>query len=108
MPLDGGAGASRRPAGGAYGSPRKAESDESDQDAPGGEPSSGKRRADVTAVDLGYTGRRSRASHATVDDSYEADEDTGYSGYGAPAPDEYGPDPMAERFENWRQSTDNW
>jgi hypothetical protein len=105
MPLNGGAGASRRPAGGAYGSPRNAESD---QDSPGGEPSSGKRRADETAVDLGYTGRRSRASHATADDSYEADEDTSYSGYGAPAPDEYGPDPMAERFENWRQSTDDW
>jgi hypothetical protein len=32
-----------------------------------GEPAGGKRRADVTAVDLGYTGRRSRPDHMSPD-----------------------------------------
>ena len=42
-------------------------------DAPGVDPAgdlpSGKRRADVTAIDLGYTGRRSRANHASTEDN---------------------------------------
>jgi hypothetical protein len=49
---------------------------------------SGKRRADVTAVDLGYTGRR----HYDDEDDFGLgpDENTGYTDYGAPAPDQYG------------------
>ncbi|MFG1605810.1 hypothetical protein [Actinoplanes sp. NPDC049265] len=44
---------------------------------PGGD-QGGKRRADVTAVDLGYTGRRSKPDHAAAGD----DEDDGYYGNG--------------------------
>jgi hypothetical protein len=50
------------------------------------EPSSGKRRLDVTATDLGYTGRRTRPDHAAADDDYGPEENTGYTGYGAPSP----------------------
>jgi hypothetical protein len=69
------------------------------------ERSSGKRRADGTAIDLGYTGRRSRPNHATDDgDGYDPEENTGY---GAPSPDRYGPDPVAEQYD-WRQPSDRW
>jgi hypothetical protein len=56
-------------------------------DAPAADLPSGKRRADVTAIDLGYTGRRARSNHATPDD-HTPDEQTGYTGYGAPYPDQ--------------------
>jgi hypothetical protein len=79
---------------------------QSDPAASAQEPS-GKRRADVTAVDLGYTGRRSRANHATTDEDYGPDENTGYTGYGAPSPDQYGQDPMAEQYD-WRQPSERW
>ena len=52
---------------------------------------SGKRRADVTAVDLGYTGRRSRPNHATTD----------------PDPDPDHPDPT-DGQDYWRQPSEPW
>jgi hypothetical protein len=47
---------------------------------------SGKRRLDITATDLGYTGRRIKPGHAAAADDYGPEENTGYTGYGAPSP----------------------
>jgi hypothetical protein len=57
---------------------------------------SGRRRADVTAVDLGYTGRRSRSSHSADD----FDRGSAADGYDSG-------DPHAEQYD-WRdrESTD--
>lgn len=55
---------------------------------PHGEASRGRRRADITAVDLGYTGRRSRPDHAG-DDEFDYDPEDGFFGDGHATIDPY-------------------
>ncbi|BFU41954.1 hypothetical protein [Krasilnikovia sp. MM14-A1004] len=65
----------------------------------------GKRRADITAVDLGYTGRRSRPDH--TDDEFDYGPEPGHPGYGLTAPDPYDSDPLGDDYE-WRQPSGHW
>ncbi|GAB1694859.1 hypothetical protein [Krasilnikovia sp. M28-CT-15] len=60
----------------------------------------GRRRADITAVDLGYTGRRARPDD--TDDEFEYGPEPGDPGYGVTAPDPYDPDPLGDEYD-WRQ-----
>ncbi|WP_412737819.1 hypothetical protein [Krasilnikovia sp. MM14-A1259] len=93
---------SHRP-GGPYAAPRPPEPDPAlyERPADGG----GKRRADITAVDLGYTGRRSRPDD--VDDEFGYGPEPGHPGYGVTAPDPYDEDPLGDDYD-WRQPSGDW
>jgi hypothetical protein len=59
----------------------------------------GRRRADITAVDFGYTGRRSRPAHSDLEQGH-SQGDYEYDDY---------PDPLAEQYD-WRSRgrSGNW
>ncbi|RZU50620.1 hypothetical protein EV385_2395 [Krasilnikovia cinnamomea] len=65
----------------------------------------GKRRADITAVDLGYTGRRTRPDD--THEEFDYGPEPGHPGYGVTAPDPYDADPLADEYD-WRQPSGNW